>query len=66
MGGALLETQPADGETPKMRGSVMLALAESEEEVMEQLRRDPYSKGEVWDWGRVEVHAFRSAFRKGT
>ena len=34
----------------------MLAVAESKEEVVRQLREDIYFKSGVWDWDRVQVH----------
>jgi len=37
----------------KIKGSAMLALAESREEVMRVLREDVYSKNEVWDFEKV-------------
>ena len=38
----------------------MLALAESKEEVMEQLKKDIYSTSGVWDWDKVQVHPVSS------
>lgn len=40
----MLEDHPAPGEGPKIKGSVMLALAHSKEEVMEALKEDVYTK----------------------
>lgn len=38
----------------------MLALAESKEEVIEQLKKDVYSTSGVWDWDKVQVHPVSS------
>jgi len=64
MGGAFLEELPKDGETIKFKGSVMLALAASQEEVLEELKQDPYYKNNVWDWSKVQIYPFKAAFRK--
>ncbi|KAK4690785.1 uncharacterized protein P7C71_g6085, partial [Lecanoromycetidae sp. Uapishka_2] len=64
LGGAMLDEVPKEGEGPKINGSVMLALAESKEEVLDALKEDVYSKAGVWDWDKVQIHPFISAFRK--
>jgi hypothetical protein len=38
-----------------MKGSVMLALAESKEEVVKVLKEDVYFKSNVWDWDKVSA-----------
>ena len=38
-----------------MKGSVMLALAESKEEVVKALKEDVYYKSDVWDWDKVSA-----------
>ena len=38
-----------------MKGSVVLAEAESKEEVIRTLKDDIYSKNEVWDWDKVRL-----------
>ncbi|KAF2840818.1 hypothetical protein M501DRAFT_930413 [Patellaria atrata CBS 101060] len=63
-GGAFLESPPVEGETPKMKGSVMLAQAESKEALLKRLKEDVYTTGEVWDWDKVTVYPFKSALRK--
>ena len=64
-GGSFFEEHPAPGETPKMKGSAMLAQAETKEEVLEQLRNDVYNTSGVWDLSKVQIYAFRSALRRG-
>ncbi|KAL2036364.1 hypothetical protein N7G274_010918 [Stereocaulon virgatum] len=64
LGGAMLEEIPGEGEGPKIRGSVMLALANSREEVLKALQDDIYYKSGVWDWDQLQIHPFRSAFRQ--
>ena len=34
----------------------MLAVAESKEDVVRQLKEDIYFKSGVWDWDRVQVY----------
>ena len=52
----MLEEVPKEGEGPKMKGSVMLALAESREEVLKALQEDIYYKSGVWDWDKVQIY----------
>ncbi|KAI9785696.1 MAG: hypothetical protein M1839_008713 [Geoglossum umbratile] len=63
-GGAFLEEIPKPGEVPKMKGSIMLALAGSKEEVVKALQEDIYFKSNVWDWDKVQIYPFRTAIRK--
>ena len=53
IGGALLDEQG------HMTGSVMIVQFETEEELQEWLRNEPYITGKVWH--RVEVKPFRVA-----
>ena len=62
--GAMLEEHPKDGEPPKMKGSAMLIGANTREEVVERLKKDPYVKGQVWNWEKVQIIPFKSALRK--
>ena len=39
-----------------MKGSVMLALAESSEKVLEALREDIYCKSGVWDLDKIKIY----------
>lgn len=54
----MLDDVPREGEQLKMRGSVMLALGESKEEVLGLLRNDVYAKSGVWDMDKVRPHCF--------
>lgn len=65
MGGATLDEPITEGKGPKINGSIMLALAESKEEVLEKLKGDVYAKEGVWDEGRIQIFPFKAAFRKG-
>ncbi len=47
---------PKDGNGLKIKGSVMLALAESKEEVIKALQEDVYYKSGIWNWDRVQIH----------
>ena len=54
--GATLEEHTAEGESLKINGSIMLALAESKDEVIHALKQDVYYKSGVWDWEKVQIH----------
>lgn len=41
---------------PKMKGSVLLACADSKEEVLKALREDVYYRCGVWDWEKVQLY----------
>lgn len=56
MGGATLDEELKDGEGPKINGSVMMACAESKEEVLAALKEDVYSTSGVWDWEKVRIY----------
>lgn len=45
-----------DGERPKIKGSIMLAFAESKEDVLKALQEDVYFKEGVWNWNKVQIH----------
>lgn len=49
----MLDAPLKEGEGPKINGSIMLAYAESKEEVIKKLKEDVYSTEEVWDWEKV-------------
>ena len=53
MGGGTLEDVPKEGQSLKLNGSVMLAWAESKEQVMKELEEDVYFKNDVWDKSKV-------------
>lgn len=53
MGGAFMSEVPKEGETPSVLGSVVIAYAESKEEVLRDLKGDVYTESGVWDWDRV-------------
>ncbi|OKO95948.1 hypothetical protein PENSUB_10969 [Penicillium subrubescens] len=63
-GGAMLESHPAEGETPAFQGSMMLALAENEAEVRAILENDIYAHSGVWDLAKAKIIPFKSAVRK--
>ncbi|MCJ1481480.1 hypothetical protein MMC06_001639 [Schaereria dolodes] len=54
-GGATLDAHPVADEGLKINGSVMLALAESKEEVLEQIKNDVYCKEGIWDMDKIQV-----------
>ena len=53
--GATLAEPLKEGEKPKMTGSVMIALADSEAEVREILQKDIYVESGVWNWDAVTI-----------
>ncbi|KAJ5150699.1 uncharacterized protein N7500_010888 [Penicillium coprophilum] len=63
-GGAMLNAHPADGETPSFKGSMMLAVAENEAEVLELLNKDIYVTSGVWDMEKAQIIPFKSAVRQ--
>ncbi|KAJ5143999.1 uncharacterized protein N7515_002786 [Penicillium bovifimosum] len=63
-GGAMFDSHPAEGETPSFKGSMMLAVAESEAEVRELLEKDIYSTSGVWDLGNAQIIPYKSAVRQ--
>lgn len=46
-----------EGQGPKINGSVMLAVAESKEEVLDALKKDVYWTEGVWDTEKVSSRA---------
>ncbi|CAP99069.1 hypothetical protein E8E15_005471 [Penicillium rubens] len=63
-GGAMLNAHPADGETPSFKGSMMLAVAENEAQVLELLNNDIYTTSGVWDMENAQIIPFKSAVRE--
>jgi hypothetical protein len=51
--GAWFTDLPKEGETLPIAGSMLIAVAESKDEVLARLKKDVYSTGEVWDWDKV-------------
>lgn len=52
--GATLDVHPTSvGETPKMNGSIMLATADSIDDVWKLLREDVYTTSGVWNMDQV-------------
>lgn len=49
----MLEFHPKESQTPPMKGSVLLVVAESSEAVREQLSKDIYATSGVWDIEKV-------------
>ena len=57
---------PTEGERPKIKGSVMLALADSKEEVLKALQEDIYYRSGIWDWEKLQIYpVFIVPFRRG-
>ncbi|KAL7273483.1 hypothetical protein RUND412_003658 [Rhizina undulata] len=57
-GGVMFDDVPQEGQTPSFKGSIMLALGNTKEEVVEVLKKDIYTTSNVWDWDK-----FRTAIR---
>ena len=62
-GGAYLGADPKEGETPDMKGSVMLIKANSEEEVRKLVEEDVYVSSGTWDLSKMTIVPFRCAVR---
>ena len=45
-----------EGEGPKIKGSIMLAFAETKEDVIKALQDDVYFEEGVWDWKKAQIH----------
>lgn len=52
----MLDEVPKEGESPLMRGSVMTISAATKEEVVDLLKKDAYTKNEVWDWDNAQIY----------
>lgn len=65
-GGAMLEEpiQPGSTDPPKMKGSALLIGANTEEEVLERVKKDVYVGEGVWDVSKIKIIPFKSALRK--
>ncbi|CAG8036014.1 unnamed protein product [Penicillium nalgiovense] len=51
----MLNAHPAYGETPSFKGSMMLAVAENEAQVLELLNNDIYTTSGVWDMENAQI-----------
>lgn len=49
----MLEEPIKEGVAPKMKGSVLMCVADTEEEVLERVRKDVYWTSDVWDKEKV-------------
>jgi hypothetical protein len=65
LGGAMLEEPIKDGVPPKMKGSVLMCVADTEEEVWERVKRDVYWEKGVWDREKVSSFLGFWVFLKG-
>ncbi|KAI1009627.1 hypothetical protein LB504_003229 [Fusarium proliferatum] len=65
MGGAILNSVPKDDSVDSLdfAGSTLVCIAESVEEVREQLSNDIYATSGVWDMDKVQIYPFKAAFR---
>jgi hypothetical protein len=51
----MLNAHPAEGETPSFKGSMMMAVAENKEQVLELLSKDIYVTSGVWDMENAQI-----------
>ncbi|OAQ98616.1 hypothetical protein LLEC1_02093 [Akanthomyces lecanii] len=65
MGGAVLNSVPEGTDPSKFEfhGSSLVAVGESKEAVLEQLKNDVYATSGVWDLAKAQVFPFLCAFR---
>ena len=62
-GPTLAAHSKSSDEMPTITGSMLLLRADSEEDVMQMVRENPYSKVGVWDLDKVVVTPFKCAVR---
>jgi hypothetical protein len=63
LSGAYMNAPPHEGVRFEMLGSAMVAVAQTQEDVMKVLREDVYCLEGVWDMEKVQIHPFRSSVR---
>ncbi|RGP80562.1 dimeric alpha-beta barrel [Fusarium longipes] len=65
MGGAILNSVPKDDSPSSLdfAGSTLVCIADSVEQVREQLSKDIYATSGVWDMEKVQIYPFKAAFR---
>ena len=63
-GGPFLRKRCEDGESMEMLGSVILAWAAAPEDVVNELKKDVFTKYGVWNWEKAQIFPFRSTIRK--
>ena len=51
----MFDHHPKEGETPSFKGSMLVVVAESEQEVRDTLSKDIYATSGVWDVDNVCV-----------
>lgn len=51
----MLEEPIKEGVPPKMKGSVLMCVADTEEEVWDRVKKDVYYTGDVWDKEKVSA-----------
>ena len=64
LGGATLDEPIKEGAGPKINGSIMMAVADSREEVLEKLKQDVYYSSGVWDTDKVCNWSWRKSDRR--
>ncbi|CEJ80734.1 hypothetical protein VHEMI00902 [[Torrubiella] hemipterigena] len=65
MGGAIFNSVPEGTDPTKFdfAGSAVVAVAETKEQVIEQLKEDIYYKEGVWDVDNAQIFPYLNAFR---
>lgn len=51
----MLEEPIKEGVPPKMKGSVLMCVADTEEEVWDRVKKDVYYTSDVWDKEKVSL-----------
>lgn len=64
--GALFHETPQGDDPTKwdFMGSTLVCTAESKQEVIDGLSKDIYATTGVWDLDKVQIYAFKCAFRE--
>jgi uncharacterized protein len=57
--GATVTHPPADGEAKPFNGSCIVARAATQDEVLEEIRKDIYYTSGVWNLDKIIIHPVR-------
>ena len=61
--GGFLDEHPTDkDEKLRINGSMLLAQAETKEEVIKRLEEDVYTTSGTWDWSKADIRPFKAAY----
>jgi len=62
-GGVMLDDHVPDSQgRPQFKGSVLMFVADTKEEVLKMIEEDEYTKNEVWDKEKIEIYPVSFTF----